>query len=289
MRLGVLFPQTEIGTDPHVIRDFAQAVEALGYDHLVAYEHVLGANTASRPGWRGPYALPDAFHEPFALFAYLAGITERLELATGILILPQRQTVLVAKQAAQVDLLSGGRLRLGVGIGWNEVEYTALGVDFHRRGAMVAEQVRVLRALWTQETVTFHGRWHHIEDAGINPLPVQRPIPIWMGGSAEPVLRRIGRLADGWFISGRAAIAERAVQIERVRGYAKAAGRDPGELGFEGRIPAAGTPDDWRRTAEEWRNAGVTHLSIGTMGARLATPDDHLKALARVRDALREL
>lgn len=288
MRLGVLFPQTEIGTDPHVIRDFAQAVEAMGYDHLVAYEHVLGANTASRPGWKGPYTHRDMFHEPFTLFAYLAGVTMRLELATGILVLPQRQTALVAKQAAEVDVLSGGRLRLGVGIGWNEVEYAALGADFHRRGALISEQIRVLRALWTQEAVTFHGRWHRIDDAGIYPLPVQRPIPLWMGGAAEPVLRRMGRLADGWFLSGRVPIADRAAQIERVRGYAKAAGRDPGEVGFEARISAAGDPDGWRRSLEEWQQLGGTHLSVGTMGAGLATPDDHLKMIARVRDALRE-
>ncbi|MGH7752399.1 MAG: LLM class F420-dependent oxidoreductase, partial [Gemmatimonadales bacterium] len=252
------------------------------------YEHVLGANTASRPGWKGPYSHRDMFHEPFTLFAYLAGVTKRLELATGILVLPQRQTALVAKQAAEVDILSGGRLRLGVGIGWNDVEYAALGADFHRRGALISEQIRVLRALWTQDAVTFHGRWHRIDDAGINPLPVQRPIPLWMGGAAEPVLRRIGRLADGWFLSGRVPIADRASQIERVKGYARAAGRDPNAIGFEARIPAAGDPDGWRRSAEEWRRAGGTHLSVGTWGANLAAPDDHLKMVARVRDALRE-
>ena len=287
MRLGVIFPQTEIGTDPHVIRDFAQAVEGMGYDHLVAYEHVLGANLASRPGWKGFYSHRDPFHEPFVLFSHLAAVTRRLELATGILILPQRQTALVAKQAAEVDLLSGGRLRLGVGVGWNAVEYEALGVDFHTRGARLAEQVKVLRALWTQEAVTFHGRWHRIEDAGINPLPVQRPIPIWMGGAAETVLRRIGRLADGWFLSGRVPIAERAAQIERVRAYARAAGRSSDEIGFESRLSVGGGPDDWRRAAAEWRQAGATHLSVVTMGAGLRRPEDHIQKIASIREALR--
>lgn len=287
MRLGVIFPQTEIGTDPQVIRDFAQAVEGIGYDHLVAYEHVLGANPASRPEWKGFYTHRDPFHEPFVLFSYMAAVTRRLELATGILILSQRQTALVAKQAAEVDLLSGGRLRLGVGVGWNAVEYEALGVDFHTRGARIAEQVKVLRALWTQEAVTFHGRWHRIEDAGINPLPVQRPIPIWMGGVAEAVLRRIGRLADGWFLSGRVPMVERVAQIERVRAYARAAGRSSDEIGIESRISVAGGPDDWRRGAEEWRRAGATHLSVVTMGAGLQRPEDHIEKIARVHESLR--
>ena len=199
MQIGVVFPQTEIGADPAVIRDFAQTAEDLGYHHILAYDHVIGANLASRPGWQPPYSHLDVFHEPFVLFGFLAGITKSIELVTGIIILPQRQTVLVAKQAATLDVLCGGRLRLGVGIGWNPVEYEALGANFHDRGRRCEEQVDVMRKLWTQNPVTYEGRWHKITDAGINPLPVQRPIPIWFGGTDDRVLDRIARLGDGWF------------------------------------------------------------------------------------------
>ncbi|MDR7545231.1 MAG: LLM class F420-dependent oxidoreductase [Armatimonadota bacterium] len=286
MQLGVVFPQTEIGTDPAVIRDFAQAVEDLGYDYMLAYDHVLGAETANRPGWQG-YDREDPFHEPFALFGYLAGCTRRLGLATGILILPQRQTALVAKQAAEVDLLSGGRLRLGVGLGWNPVEYEALGMDFHTRGVRVVEQVKVLRALWTQEVVTFRGRWHTIVEAGINPLPVQRPIPIWMGGSADVVLRRAARLADGWMYGGgrpspfgRPPASTPREMVERLRRELALTGRDPASFGIEGRIPlGSGGPETWRRAVNEWRDLCATHLCVGTMQAGFATPDAHLAAV----------
>jgi probable F420-dependent oxidoreductase len=294
MRLGVIFPQTEIGADPVVIRDFAQAVEDLGFDHLVTYDHVLGASTANRPGWIGAYAQPDMFHEPFVLFGYLAGCTRRLELATGILILPQRQTALVAKQAAEVDILSGERLRLGVGVGWNSVEYEALGVDFHTRGARIEEQIRLLRALWTQPSVSFEGRFDRIPDAGINPLP-RRMIPIWLGGESDAVIRRVARLADGWLPGGglrtpyrRHERADRKEQLNRLRRYLAAEGRDPGAVGIEGRLAAANsTPDDWRRGADEWRALGATHLSLVTMRAGLSTPQAHLDAIRRFRDALR--
>ena len=302
MKLGVVFPQTEIGNDAAVIRDFAQAVEALGYDHLIAYDHVLGADPAApraqaRGEWVGAYRLEDAFHEPFVLFGHLAASTSRLELAPGVLILPQRQTALVAKQAAEVDVLSGGRLRLGVGIGWNSVEYEALGMDFHTRGARITEQVKVLRALWTQESVTFHGRWHTIVAAGINPLPVQRPIPLWMGGSADAALKRTARLADGWLFGGglpdpytRPAPVNRQELVERLRGYARAAGRDPATLGIEGRVAiGGGGPQEWRKSVEEWRALGATHLSVGTMRAGLATPAAHIEAIRRFRDAVGDL
>ena len=199
MKIGVTFPQTEIGSDPAAVLDYAQAAEGLGFSHLIVFDHVLGANAANRPGWSGAYQHTDSFYEPFALFGYLAGVTRRLELVTAVIILPQRQTALVAKQAATVDVLSGGRLRLGVGIGWNDVEYEALGENFHDRGRRSEEQIEVMRALWTNELVTYEGRWHRITDAGINPLPVQRPIPVWLGGGADPVLRRVARMADGWF------------------------------------------------------------------------------------------
>src|SRR5579862_9048183 len=198
MHIGVIFPQNEIGTDPDVVRDYARTAEDQGYKHLLAYDHVLGADPRNRPGWTR-YTHASLFHEVFVLFGYLAAITTKLELVTGVLILPQRQTALVAKQAAEIDILSRGRLRLGVGVGWNSVEYEALGQNFRDRGKRIEEQVDVLRALWTQDVITIDARWHHIVEAGINPLPVQRPIPIWMGGDAEEVLRRIARIADGWF------------------------------------------------------------------------------------------
>lgn len=196
MKIGVIFPQTEIGTDPIAIRDYAAAAEEAGYDHLVAYDHVIGANPASRPGWKPPYDHRNIFHEPFVLFGFLAAVTMRVELVTGIVILPQRQTVLVAKQAAAVDVLSRGRLRLGIGIGWNPVEYEALGENFHNRGRRSEEQVALLRLLWGGELVNFEGKWHKISDAGINPLPIRRSIPIWFGGNSEPVLKRVGQIGD---------------------------------------------------------------------------------------------
>ncbi|MDE2969186.1 MAG: LLM class F420-dependent oxidoreductase, partial [Chloroflexota bacterium] len=189
MKLGVIFPQTEIGNDPGAIREFVQAAEELGYEHILAYDHVLGADPAKHPNWGGAYTMDSAFHEPFVLFGYLASVTSTIKLTTGIIILPQRQTALVAKQAAEVDVLSNGRLRLGVGLGWNRVEYEALGQDFHNRGRRVEEQIALMRRLWTEESVDFDGKWHTVDGAGINPMPVQRPIPIWMGGGAEPVLR----------------------------------------------------------------------------------------------------
>jgi probable F420-dependent oxidoreductase len=295
MKLGVIFPQTEIGADPVVIRDFAQAVEDLGVDHLVTYDHVLGAATSNRPGWIGAYAQPDMFHEPFVLFGYLAACTRRIELVTGILILPQRQTALVAKQAAEVDVLSGGRLRLGVGVGWNSVEYEALGMDFHKRGARMDEQIRLLRALWTQPSVSFQGRFDRIPDAGINPLPVQRPIPIWLGGESDAVIRRVAKLGDGWFPGGglmtpylRHERINRKDQLDTLREYLAAEGRDPASVGIEGRLAVANTtPDDWRRGADEWRAMGATHLSLGTMRAGLATPQAHIDAIRRFRETLK--
>lgn len=293
MKLGVVFPQTEIGTDPAIIRDFAQAAEALGYAYLLAYDHVLGADPARRPGWQG-YDVEDMFHEPLVLFGYLAACTKRLGLTTGILIAPQRQTALVAKQAAEVDVLSGGRLRLGLGLGWNPVEYEALGMDFRTRGARLEEQVEVLRLLWTRESVTFHGRWHQIEDAGINPLPVQRPIPVWMGGTSDAALRRSARTADGWLSGGgrRSPYSpppsrSPAELVGRLREFARDAGRDPASVGVEGRVSiAGGGPDAWRRQTDEWRTLGATRLSVATMGAGLDAPDDHIEAVRRFRDTV---
>jgi len=287
MRLGVVFPQTEIGTDPAVIRDYAQAAEGHGYQHLLVYDHVLGADTtiAVRRDWRG-YTHEHQFHEPFVLFGYLGGLTQRLELVTGILILPQRQTALVAKQAAAVDVLTGGRLRLGVGVGWNSVEYDGLNEDFRNRGRRATEQIQVLRRLWTEPVVDFRGRYHNIPQAGISPMPVQQPIPIWMGGMADPVLRRVARYADGWFPQFHPAGDSAKAMMEKLRGWAQEANRDMSEIGIEGRFTASGTPDDWRQAAEEWRAIGATHLSVNTMGMNLRSPREHIDVIGRVKDAL---
>jgi probable F420-dependent oxidoreductase len=281
MRVGVVFPQTEIGADPHYIRDYGQAAEDLSFSHILAYDHVIGANTASRPTWRGPYSHIDIFHEPLVLFAYLAGVTKTIEFCTGIIILPQRQTVLVGKQAAALDVLSGGRLRFGIGIGWNPVEYEALGEDFKNRGRRCEEQVEVLRQLWTKPTVTFEGRWHKITDAGINPLPVQRPMPIWFGGSDERALVRLARLGDGWFplVGPDEKCRE---MIDRIHDYAKAAGREPQAIGIEGRIGyGQGAEEDWRRDLQAWKNLGATHVSFNTMKAGLKSPSAHIEAIRR--------
>ena len=286
MRIGVVFPQTEIGSDPIAIRDYAQATESLGYDHLLAYDHVLGANPDSRPGWTG-YKHTDLFHEPFVLFAYLAGITVKLEFVSGIIILPQRQTVLVAKQAAALDVLSGGRLRLGIGIGWNPVEYEALGENFHNRGRRSEEQIDLLRQLWTKELVTFEGRWHKIVDAGINPLPVQQPIPIWFGGVSEPAMKRMARIGDGWFPQRFGPDDEGRAIIEKVHSWAREAGRDPTEIGIEPRISVSqGSPDTWAKDAEAWKGLGATHISVNTMGAGFSTPQDHIDAIGRFKEAV---
>ncbi|HZT09194.1 MAG TPA: LLM class F420-dependent oxidoreductase [Chloroflexota bacterium] len=287
-QLGALFPQVEIGTDPIAVRDFAQAAEDLGYSHVLAYDHVLGANVdrPDRRGGRWPYTHRDTFYEPLALFAFLAGVTRRIGLVTGIVILPQRQTVLVAKQAATVDVLSGGRLRLGVGLGWNAVEYEALGENFKNRGQRIEEQIAVLRALWTRELVDFEGRWHRIPDAGINPLPVQRPIPIWMGGWAEPVLRRVAAIADGWIVSGRPT-AEIVESVHRLRGYVRENNRDPAAVGLQGGVTMRGTtPDERQRDFATWQALDATYVTVNTVGAGLATVADHIAALRDMKALL---
>ncbi|MBI4198547.1 MAG: LLM class F420-dependent oxidoreductase [Chloroflexi bacterium] len=285
MKLGAIFPQLEIGADPGAVREYAQTVEGLGYNHVGVYDHVLGADPSYYRDWSGPYTSKSLFHEPFVLYGYLAAITKRLELATEIIILPQRQTVLVAKQAAEVDVLSGGRLRLGVGIGWNRVEYEGLGQDFHTRGRRSDEQVRLLKALWTQEVVTFEGRWEKVTAAGLNPMPVQRPIPIWFGGGEEPVLRRVANLGDGWFPQGAPTNPVVQQRLEMLKQYLREAGRNPAAIGIEGRASAANaTPEDWAKTAAAWKELGATHLCFNTMGAGFTTLAEHLEALHRFHE-----
>jgi probable F420-dependent oxidoreductase len=290
MRLGVVFPQTEIGSDPAVIRDYAQAAEGAGYQHLLVFDHVLGAKLErfDKLGRVPPYTDQSAFHEPFVLFGYLGACTQRLELVTGIVILPQRQTALVAKQAAAVDVLTGGRLRLGVGIGWNYTEYEALNEDFHTRGRRVSEQITVMRKLWTEPVVTFKGAYHQLDRVGINPLPVQRPIPVWLGGMAEPVLKRVAQISNGWFPQFQPGDEARQI-LGRVRDYIKDAGRAPSAVGIEGRFAfSIGGPAQWAQRAREWRDLGATHLSVNTMGSGLS-PREHIDAILKMKQALDSL
>lgn len=285
MKVGVVFPQIEIGPDPAVVRDYAQTAEGLGYTHLLVYDHVIGADLTNRPGWRGAYSLQSQFHEPFVLFGYLAALTQ-LELVTGVIILPQRQTVLVAKQAAEVDILTGGKFRLGIGVGWNEVEYEALNESFHNRGRREEEQIEVMRRLWTQESVSFKGRWHSVPEAGLNPLPIQRPIPIYLGGSTDPAFRRIGKMADGWMPQFRPD-TEGERKVEAVKQYTREAGRDPAKLGMEARLTLANTPRaEWRKDLERWQQLGATHLSINTMSFGLKSPQEHIDLIKQVYDEL---
>jgi probable F420-dependent oxidoreductase len=278
MQIGVVFPQTELGGDVGAVRAYGEAVEGLGFAHLLAYDHVLGADPTIHRGWSGPYDSATTFHEPFVLFGFLAGITS-LELVTGIIILPQRQTALVAKQAAEVDLLTRGRFRLGVGIGWNHVEYEALGKSFHDRGRRFGPQIELLRRLWTEQSVIHDGPDDKITGASLAPLPVQRPIPVWIGAQSEPAYRRIGRLADGWFPQVRPGEQlDRALEV--IGKAATDAGRDPATIGMEGRANwSPDDPDRFARQVERWRSVGATHLSVNTMNAGLATVDDHIAAL----------
>ena len=287
MHIGVVFPQVEIGADPGAIRDYAQAVEAMGYTHILTFDHVLGANPDRVGGWKGPYTYRHSFHEPFVLFGFLAAATRRVGLVTGILVLPQRQTALVAKQAAAVDVLSGGRLRLGVGVGWNAVEFEALGERFTNRGARIEEQIAVLRALWARDLVTIEGQWHRVTDAGLNPLPPRSTIPIWMGGESEPVTRRAARLADGWMPHFRPG-PEAQATVDRLHGLIREAGRDPAAFGIEGRMTLAQVPPEQRQAElAAWRRMqGITHLCVHTVGLGLKTPAEHVQALERFKKDL---
>lgn len=278
MQIGVVLPQTELGGDVAALRAYGRGVEELGFAHILAYDHVLGADPAVHRDWRGPYDLATTFHEPLVAFGYLAAVTG-LELVTGIIILPQRPTALVAKQAAEVDLLTEGRFRLGVGVGWNAVEYEALGKDFTNRGRRLDEQVALLRRLWSEESVTFDGEFEQVTGAGLAPLPVQRPIPVWFGGSSAPAYRRIGRLADGWFPMvppGEHLDKARAV----IEASAAEAGRDLSALGMEGRVTwQPDDPDRFRKHVDRWRDAGATHLGVDTMRLGLRSVREHLAAL----------
>lgn len=284
MKIGVVFPQTEIGSDTGGIREYVQSAESLGYNHILIYDHVLGADTDYYRDWQGVYKLEDQFHEPFVLFGYMAALTSTIELTTGIIILPQRQTVLIAKQAAQIDILTGGRLRLGIGIGWNDVEYEALGQNFHNRGKRSEEQISLLRELWTSKSVNFEGKWHRVRHAGLNPPPIQRPIPIWFGGGSDQVLRRIGAMGDGWITTARNMSLNETFRdkIEKIHYYARENGRNPEDIGIEGTIVAGkGTPEDWASSLAEWKSYGATHVSFNTMNSGFTTVGQHVDAISR--------
>jgi probable F420-dependent oxidoreductase len=286
MKIGLIFPQIEFPSDPIAIRDYVQAAEGMGFNHLLAYDHVLGANPERPGGWQGPYTYMNPFQEPLILFSYLAGLTERIEFTTGIIILPQRQTALFAKQAANLDVLCGGRLRVGVGLGWNQVEYTALNEDFHTRGRRIEEQVAVLRRLWSEPLVTFDGRWHHISDAGLNPMPVQRPIPLWFGGNADAALQRATRMGDGWMPNYRS-ISDAYPALDKLNGFLAEAGRSRANFGVEARMAYGdGDAKQWEITLRAWQDAGATHLSFNTMGHGFDSPQKHLAAVRLFADAV---
>jgi probable F420-dependent oxidoreductase len=298
MRLGVMLPLHDIGGDPALLRDFAQRTEAMGYTNLGLPDHVLGVNVASRPDWGDRNTSADLFHDPFVCFAYLAGLCRpTTEFSTQVLILAQRQAVLVAKQAASLDVLCGARFRLGVGVGWNPVEFTGLNENFSNRGRRSAEQVEVMQKLWAEPHVSFKGKWHTIEDAGINPMPVNRRVPVWFGGHVPQTLERIARLGDGWIMNayppGDAALAE----FGKLRRLTEANGRDPASVGIEvWTSGGAGSEADWKTEAQFWKKAGATHLTLTNTfnrrhhrriaGKSLA---DHLAVQRRYRDAVAEV
>jgi probable F420-dependent oxidoreductase len=298
MQLGALIPLGDIGGDPDTVRDYAQGLEALGYDFLEAPDHVLGVNVASRPDWEaGRNTSADLFHDPFVLFGYVAGIAPRLGFSTGVLILPQRQTALVAKQAACLDVLCKGRFRLGIGVGWNEAEFVALDENFHNRGRRSEEQVQVMQALWAQDHVTVKGKYHTIDDAGINPRPASGRVPVWFGGHHERTLPRIAKWGDGWMPNAYPPDQTALDTIATLRRLTEAEGRDPAAVGIEVWTSCgAGTAADWRREALFWKGAGASHLCLTTTfnrrhhhriaGKSLA---DHLAALRRYREAVADV
>jgi probable F420-dependent oxidoreductase len=284
MKIGVIYPQTELKGDPTAVHRIGLAAEELGYDHLLTYDHVLGATHDRMPKLAGPYTEKDPFHDPFVMFAYLAGITKRLELVTGILILPQRQTVLVARQAADLDLLSGERFRLGIGLGWNYVEYESLGQDFHVRGKRVAEQIELLRRLWSEPVVDFTGVFDRVDRAALNPRP-RRSIPIWLSGFADVALRRAAALADGFIFADGAADAFE--QASKLRQYLKDAARPVDGFGLHCNMIRAKSLEDVVATASRWRDIGGTHVSVVTMGQKFTGIEQHLDYMKRAADAIR--
>jgi probable F420-dependent oxidoreductase len=299
MRLGVAIPviDPEIGGDPAAIRDFAQAAEAIGYRDLAVPDHVLGVNVATRPDWGDRNTSADLFQDPFVVFGFLAGCTESIGFSSQVLILAQRQAALVAKQAACLDVLCGGRFRLGIGVGWNPVEFVGLNEHFHNRGRRSEEQVEVMQALWAEPHVTYRGAYHTIEDAGINPRPAAGRVPIWFGGHADVTLRRVAKWGDGWMPMSYAPSHEAKAAFDTMRAYAREAGRDPATIGIDTRVTAGlGDEAEWRDTVRFWKSCGVTDLTLTTYSGRghlrriaghsLA---DHINAIRRYWNAVADL
>ncbi len=286
MRFGVVFPQIEFAMNPEDVKRYAQSAEAAGLDFIEAYDHVIGVNPDRPGGWHGPYTYQSSFLEPFVMYAFMGAVTSKVELATNIIILPQRQTVLAAKQAATLDVLTNGRVRLGVGLGWNDVEYLALNEDFHNRGRRIEEQVEVMRALWSKELVTFDGKWHQIPDAGLKPLPVQRPIPVWFGGRAEAAIKRIARIADGWMTNFRSPEEARPF-FQELKDALRESGRDPSQFPIEARLPyGEGKAEVWHKLVQQWREMGVSYFSVLTMGFGFKSPAEHIDANRRFAEAM---
>jgi len=286
-KLGAIFPGRDIAVDRVAMRDWAQAAAGLGCDFIEVPDHVLGSERDAMAGFTPTYDLDAAFHETFVMLGFLAAVTENIELATGVLILPQRQAALVAKQAAQVDVLCGGRLRLGVGVGWNPLEYEALGEVWATRGRRQAEQVELMNRLWTERAVTFEGDFHTVTGCGLNPMPIQRPIPIWFGGSTDATLRRAAKYGQGWIPLG-GPTEERVGQLKRLRQYLRDEGRNPFQFGIEVWIPAGkGGPDEWRRLADKWHEHTVTHVGFYASGQNLGPLDRQIAALEQFVQVMR--
>lgn len=287
MQYGAFFPTRDMPADRVAIRDWAQAAEGLGFDYIEVSDHVLGADREKIPGFEGPYDADDSFHETFTTIAYMAAITEKVGFASGVLILPQRQTALVAKQAAQVDILCGGRLRLGVGVGWNPVEYEALGENWKTRGRKQEEQVQLMKRYWTERTVTFEGEFDRVVHAGVNPLPIQRPIPLWFGGGVDAVLKRAAKHGDGWIPLGNPGRTSMQM-LEKLKGYLAEEGRDPATFGVEAWIRHnLGGPDDWRKAVDTWRDAGASHATFYTSGQGVGGVPQQIEEMRRFMEAMK--
>jgi probable F420-dependent oxidoreductase len=289
IQIGAFFPTNDMPADRVAIRDWAQAAEAIGFDFVVVSDRVLGADWSAIPDLDGPYDVDDSFHEIFVTMAYIAAVTERVGLASGVLVLPQRQTALVAKQAAQLDIVSGGRLRLGIGVGFSPIEYEGLGQDMRVRGRRQAEQIELMNQLWTNRKVTFEGEFDRVRHAGIKPLPIQQPIPIWFGGGAEPVLRRAAKYGQGWIpLQPQFRPDKLEGPLERLHSYLQAEGREPSAFGLEGWVRSdIGGPDKWQTEAERWVTLGATHVTFYTSGQGIGAVEQQIEAMNQFYDAVR--